>query len=124
MRKNIFVLLLLTACPASAQVSSGTIVVLNISEDQVTVAADSRGLDRDTGIANDSECKIATLGHKLVFTGVGNVRRISPSISDPVKSWNNMEIAKDIFSRYAALQGGTRVRTISTAWGNAVADNW
>lgn len=124
MRKNIFVLLLLMAHPARAQVSSGTIVILNISEDRVTVAADSRGTNRDTGITNDLECKIATLGHKLVFAEVGNARRVSRSISDPVKSWDNMEIAKDTFSSYSALEGDTRVRTISIAWGNAVADDW
>jgi hypothetical protein len=124
MTKIVFVLIMLRQMPHTGQVNSGTIVIFNITEGQVVVAADSRGINEDTGIANDSECKIATFGHKLIFTGVGNARRTSSSIFDPVKSWDNTEIARNIFLSYASLRGNTRIKTISSAWGDIVADNW
>lgn len=53
---------------AQAQINSerGTIVVAAYTQTQITVAADSRKTNAETGAYVDDDCKIITLGNKVV----------------------------------------------------------
>jgi hypothetical protein len=125
MRKAISIFLLFVASRTAAhQVSSGSIVVINIAKDQIIVAADSRGTNEDTGARNNYECKISVLGNRMVFTNVGNARRTALFDADPIKSWDNATIANEIFLQHDDTKGDRRVLTISSAWGSTIAGDW
>jgi hypothetical protein len=89
------------------------------------VAADSRGIDRDTGVPNDNECKLAVFDYQLVFASVGNARRAGNSSLDPVPNWNNWEVAKAAFqrAREIPLEQG-QLPIIATSWSDTIAANW
>jgi hypothetical protein len=122
--KNESHFLLFLASHTTAQVKSGTIVIINVSKDRIIVVADSRGTNEDTGTRNNCECKIFVLGNRMVFTNVGNARRAALFDADPVKSWDNTKLAKEVFLHYEDTTGERRVLTISTAWGYAIASDW
>jgi hypothetical protein len=125
MRKNIFVLLLFMAYPARAQVSSGTIIVFNLSKNQVVVAADSVAVDHDTGIPNYSYCKIAAFGHQFIFASAGNVHNIYQPPFGRIESWDNTELAGDaVRSTSGGENGDASINAIATFWANDVASRW
>lgn len=117
-------LLLFIAYPARAQVSSGTIIVFNFSKNQIVVAADSRAVDQNTGVPDDSYCKIAIIGHQLIFTTAGNVRSINHPVS-LVESWDNTELARDAVRKVPSGENGSvYMDAIATNWTNAIAGHW
>ena len=124
MRKTSLIFLLFITSHAAAQVNSGTIVIINVAKDRIILAADSRGTNEDTGAQNNFDCKVSVLGNRMVFTNVGNARRTSLFDADPVKSWDNTRLAKEVFLHYKDTTGERRVLTISTAWGYAIASDW
>lgn len=124
MRNVVPIVLLFLVIPAAAQVDSGTTVVLNILKDRVIVAADSRGTDQATKAHNNCECKITVFGNKTVFTQSGNNRRTAHFATDPVKSWDNADVAEEVFRRYIRTNGERRVHDIAEEWGDTVAAYW
>lgn len=58
---------------ASPQVETGTILFINFTPDDLTVAADSRRTFGDTGKYDDTDCKISAFGNKFVFAMAGGV---------------------------------------------------
>lgn len=55
------------------QVETGTVVVFVSSQNEITVAADSRSLNSITRIHNDYSCKIRVFGDKFFFAMAGPV---------------------------------------------------
>jgi len=125
MRKLPFILsiLIFSQYAARAQVSFGTVVVFNFSEDQLVVAADSRAVvDNGSRPPDDSQCKIATFNHQTIFvTGGTAVRRSGPP-PDPVGGWRNLDLARNALS--IVPKDHSTVRTIASAWANIVVGHW
>src|SRR6266849_10059738 len=69
----VFVTMLLTIQLARPQVKNGTILFINFTPDDLSVAADSRMTLGETGKYDDTECKISAFGNKFVFTMAGGV---------------------------------------------------
>jgi hypothetical protein len=80
---------------ARSQIKSGTVLFFDFSQDQITLAADSRGVNNIGGHV-DTDCKISALGSKFVFGMAGYVSRDS---GDENKTWNAHRIARDIWRR-------------------------
>jgi hypothetical protein len=104
-------LLALMAYTAEAQITSGTIIVVNQSKDKLVVAADSRTEYHMGNIRpNDSDCKIATFKHQIVFAAIGSPESVGTSDGKPVPVW----------SAYDAAWGATRntsdLHEIVLAW--------
>lgn len=116
MKEKILVLVLLMAYPASSQISTGTIVIINLSKDEIVVAADSRSIDGRSAPDN-SYCKIAVLRHQFVFTSVGGVKYAKGPI-DIIQDWNNTDVARD------ALGNATKGMIIDDAYMDAVVTYW
>jgi hypothetical protein len=64
--------LLFPISAARAQVKTGTVVYIDLSKDEFTVAADSRSIFLD-GSHDDTECKILAFGNQFVFSMAGIV---------------------------------------------------
>lgn len=87
--------ILLALLNAPAQDNVGTIIVLAGSQDKIAVAADSRMtltfLSQGGKSHDDTECKIATLEHKIVFAAAG--RKGHLKVGDPELTWDSYVIA-------------------------------
>jgi hypothetical protein len=117
---------ILTAYPTYAQVTSGTVIVVNSSKDKLVVAADSRAVysngDRPP---DDSQCKLATFDHKVLFATGGNAVRWRNSADDPVGDWRNVNVAGiAVDSVDASLQGEERIHAISQRWAELLVEKW
>jgi hypothetical protein len=105
---------------ATAQINSGTIVVFQVIDGKVIVAADSRGILR--GKPRDTYCKIAAFRHKVVFANSGNAASIpidSQDVGPHWIPWNAIDEARSVVSRVSL----TKQKTAETAV-NAIADAW
>ena len=72
------------------QIGSGTVIFVYFSQNEVTVAADSRTIS-SSGAQNDNECKISTFGRKFAFTMAGIAQRDRGSNSTV---WNAHSVAR------------------------------
>ena len=125
MRKGLCIFVMLLAWPAFAQITAGTIVIFNFTKDQLVVAADSRGVNTDTGVSHDTECKISTFGHRLIFASVGNARHRRVAGTDPVSGWDNAETTRIAFrSVQRSSLEEVPAGSVATAWANAMVANW
>jgi hypothetical protein len=94
MRKLLLCVLIMTLrSPAWAQMQHGTVIYFDFSQDDLTIAADSR-----TGAAGrtvDTECKISAFGDQFIFAVSGLARRTTslPSGSEVTK-WTAQSIAR------------------------------
>jgi len=119
MTKDILAFVLLVAWPAFSQISSGTSIVITLTNDELVVAADSRSVEDGPGSqADNSYCKIAVLHHQFIFTSVGAVRFRKASPASTVESWDNAEAARD------ALKNATNRMIINDAYMDAVLRYW
>jgi hypothetical protein len=71
----------------SAQVSTGTVIYVDLSKDEFTIAADSR-TTFSSGAHDDTECKILAFGNQFVFTMAGVVEN---------QNWNAHVVARRIW---------------------------
>lgn len=125
MKKYLFIFVMLLASAAFAQITSGTIIILNFTKDRLVIAADSRGVNTDTWVPHDNECKIAEVDQRLIFTSVGNARRKRSSGPDPVNGWDNAETTRAAFRSVRQLPTEeAQTRTIAKTWADAIAANW
>jgi hypothetical protein len=125
MRKCLFIVVMLLASAAFAQITSGTIIILNFTKDRLVIAADSRGVNTDTWVPHDNECKIAEVDHRLIFTSVGNARRGRSSGLDRVNGWDNAETTRVAFRSVRLLPTEeAQTRTIAKAWADTIAAHW
>lgn len=118
MLKNALVLIALTSYSALAQISSGTIIVLNLAKDEIVVAADSRSLEDSGGAPDDSYCKIAALRHQFIFVGVGSVRYTKVQPASVVESWDSADVAR------SAVQNAKEGMTIDDTYMDGVISYW
>lgn len=105
----IFFSLWLLAVPAArSQVAySGTVVYVDVSKDEVTIAADSRTL-LPSGQHYDSECKISAFGDKFAFAMAGVA-------AGP--GWNTHDIARQIWeAQPKSTDALDLVRSVSENW--------
>jgi hypothetical protein len=121
MRRNIFVLIVLMSYPALAQISSGTIIVFNLTQDKVVVAADSLAMNDNTGIPDYSHCKIATFGHQLIFTTVGSTAWSGSIRGGLIQDWDNTELAQQAVQKKC---GRVDVTGTATQWAKDVKSHW
>jgi hypothetical protein len=120
-RKGIFMFLLLMTHAAFAQIQHGTIIIFNISKDELVVAADSRQTDVEThGPPNDHYCKIAAFGGQTIFTAVGVT-----GVSYPGIHWTNIDVARSVIKSVRAENGGkASAHDLASAWGRTMQNNW
>lgn len=128
MKKSLFVIAALIPYSAFAQVSHGTSIAFNFSEDQIVVAADSRTLPRTFGGQNlapdDSKCKILAFGQQLVFTGSGH-SGYRPGLSYLPISWDDFLTAADSVKAVPKQEmGDTYINAIAKAWVDTTSDHW
>ena len=108
---------------ALAQADSGTIVVINFAEDEVVVAADSRAIRQDTGVPDDSYCKIAVFRHQFVFASVGASRFLDHATGKTL--WDNNDLANQAVR--ASQSHDRQVSNLYAAaldWAQAVKSHW
>jgi hypothetical protein len=113
--KCYFAFVLLVIHNALAQVSSGTAIIFDFSENETIIAADSLAGNGDTGTPDYSRCKIAAFGHKVIFTTVGNSGWADSKGLTP--TWDNMELARD-----AAHESD--VDSVAAKWAKSVKSYW
>ena len=94
--------------PASSQVEHGTVGVVHFTKEHISVAADSRGIFKGSGLPpDDTICKIAALGGNVVFVSAGVLRY--PGYSALVPSWDNVAEARSAYNRirstYSTVRG-------------------
>ena len=118
-----FVFFVFVSYPAFAQINSGTIIIFNFAKNQLVVAADSRGVDFNTGKPEDLECKIARLNHKFIFASAGSVR-FSSTLPNTVPSWDNTTLAREAVSNAAEKKREIDVEAVANEWADAVRDHW
>jgi len=95
---------------------NGTIIVVNASQNELVIAADSR--ENGTHSYDDRDCKISTFGDKFVFVASGRVGlRNHPSSA----FWDSHAIAKKEFSRLIrkSTANNLTATVLVTAWGMA-----
>lgn len=114
---------------ALAQVPSGSVVVVNFGEDKIVIAADSRMVSSGSWFTkppDDTFCKIATLGDKLVFASVRDVGRNNPTNYDLVGNWNNIKIAREVWAAHPRNDKTAEawLQEVAEDWGEIVAKHW
>jgi hypothetical protein len=124
MRNNVLMFVLLVAYPASTQISSGTVVVFNFTEDKLIVAADSRVVHNDATPPDNAYCKISTLGHQFVFVTFGHTSYANTPF-DLIKGWDNLALARETI-QVVSKKDDTAAYLIdlATYWAKAVRDHW
>jgi hypothetical protein len=115
----LFVLALPTL--ASSQIrssSTGTTVVFRWDEDRITVAADTRSIDQDSGGHSDNDCKISTPSQTFLFVTSGYSRgQISDVETGKVYlDWDSHQAARDAFK--AARTGGSGRKDVADVTAN------
>lgn len=124
MLKTILTLIIFATQPALTQVVSGSIVIINITNDRLVLAADSYG--RVEGKSeSDDKCKIAALDNKIIFASVGGEGYSAPSgrIFDPVGAWNSTDIARSVTDYYLSY-GIFDLTRIADTWADRSLSNW
>jgi hypothetical protein len=116
----------LSAPTAYPQVISGTVIIINSSKDKLVVAADSRGVYSDHDRPpDDSQCKLATFDHDVLFATGGNAAVLGNSTNDPVGDWRNIDVAGIAVSSVdGTLQGGERIHAIGLRWAELLVEKW
>jgi hypothetical protein len=89
-KKFLPILILFLNLPgASAQVKSGTIIVIGYSKQKVVVAADSRE-ELKPGVYHDDACKITALNDKIIFLASGR----TSDVTGGIRGWDSIREAK------------------------------
>ena len=121
MTKIVLVLFAIVSHPSMAQITFGTVIILNFTKDKLIVAADSRG--SRLGKADDLQCKLTQFHHRLLFTSSGAVGYHSPSPA--IAGWHNDTVAR-VVVRAAVKQnhGKINMATISDDWTKTIVQKW
>lgn len=107
------------SCNAFAQQESGTVVVFQLVDNKFIVAADSRGLVK--GIPHDTDCKISTFRHKVIFANSGNGASV-PDSKDIAAGWTPWDTTQE--ARTAVSLTNFRKQKTAEALVNTIADAW
>jgi len=120
-RKHYFALVLFVAHPALAQISSGTIIVVDFAEDQLVIAADSRStLNENAGSPNDTECKTTAFGNQLIFATTGSNRYTRNDPTDWISPWDNVDEARIAYDSTVTTPPEKRLGVVLEKWALAV----
>jgi hypothetical protein len=117
--------LALSVYSASAQIKTGSIVVVGFLKNKLVIAADSRGTYKTSRPKNDDQCKIAALSNHAVFASTGAIGYGSGGIGDPVSSWANVKEAGNASDAVGVrTHGKERIEQIADAWVQIVSIDW
>jgi hypothetical protein len=108
---------------ALAQADSGTIIVINFAKNEVVVAADSRAIRQDTGVPDNSFCKVAVFRHQFIFASVGASRFLDRTTGKTL--WDNNDLAREAVR--ASSIHDRQVSDLYAAavdWAQAVKSHW
>lgn len=113
----------LSAYLAMAQIQHGSVGVVHLTKDEISVAADSRGIRKrpngNPDIKNDAICKVAAFGDDLVFVSTGTTIFLEKR---GVPGWNNIDEARasyrDVVSRYSAVKG--HIQDVATEFAGGI----
>ena len=109
--KYFLTLLVLSGKMAWPQVETGSVLYVDFSQDEVTIAADSRMTVPTTGGHDDTECKISAFGDKFVFAMAGAVKFSGDN------GWDAHVIARRIWqSEIAENDAAKLVISVSDKW--------
>jgi hypothetical protein len=129
MSKRLFALLLVLLAPELARTqvgpTHGTVIVLNLSEDELIIAADSKGNHASATTFSKpdySQCKITTFDNQIVFAPVNYVGYGSTGPLDPVASWDARNILQRIVSETITSNGTVPIQSIASRWAGAMID--
>jgi hypothetical protein len=110
-----------TLAPTFAQIESGTLIVLYISNEKVVVAGDSlvavkslQGVGRE----NQYGCKIVALGKHMIFTGSGITGYQKRTPTDSVSQWS---LIGEALAAYNELPGAS-ADELSAHWAKQIGD--
>lgn len=107
---------ILVSLHAIAQIESGTIIVLNSSQNEIAVAADSRSHNATTYV--DNRCKISALGNELIFAASGKTGY--GQLNGTRLVWDAHAIAHEKFRQLDRKHTKTLPLKLATSWGNEV----
>lgn len=118
------VTVILCSYAAQSQLGSGTIVVYNLTQDKLVIAADSRATYGDRP-PDDMQCKISAFRNHIVFAAGGAAYYIPP-VSSGERPWDAIEEAKTAST--IGVIGSTTVteeiERIADAWAISMQANW
>jgi hypothetical protein len=101
-----------------AQQSAATVVLARITEQNLTVAADSRGTTVD-GRRVDNVCKIAALNSHTVFAA-GGMLQVTVNDNNPfIPAWSALGVASEALRRVRP----TSVGSLAEEWANIISSN-
>jgi hypothetical protein len=101
---------------AMGQVKIGTTLIVGYSKDKVIMAADSRVTHLD-GRVEDDQCKIITLGNKLLFGTVGIEGFRSKTAL--IHSWEAVDEARRAFAQESVRRSGS-IEMMSAYWARSI----
>jgi hypothetical protein len=110
-----------TLAPTFAQIESGTLIVLYISDEKVVVAGDSLVAVKSlqgVGHENQYGCKIVALGKHMIFTGSGITGYHKRTPTDSVPHWS---LIGEALAAYNELPGAS-ADELSAHWAKKIRD--
>ncbi len=116
-------LLAVCCCGALAQVQHGTTVVINRANDEIMIAADSRGLSLE-GTVDDSQCKITPLGRYMIFAAAG-IADYTPSFADSWSSWRSSDEGRAAYKALISREGDPGfAELVAKEWTRRIVLRW
>jgi len=101
---------------ASAQIQSGTTIVLMSTKDEIVVTADSRAFNASIDL--DDSCKITALGNRLLIAATGEAFARN---SDERLAWDAHTIGRNVFDEISKEESGEPLAVrVANAWGNKI----
>ncbi len=119
--------LLVSAYPAISQVQHGSVGVVHFTKDEISVAADSRGIQKGRpghpDIENNSVCKVAAFGDDLVFVTAGSVGYPDQS---GIEGWDNIKEARTAYQKIVAKYSGLKghIEDVAGEWARSVTSHF
>jgi hypothetical protein len=95
MNRFVLAFLLCLGQVATPRIETGTVIYVHISQDDVTIAADSRRILVGTEQHSDESCKISAFGDKFIFTAAG----MTSYQSDKHEGWDAHTIARELWRK-------------------------
>jgi hypothetical protein len=120
MLKYLAVLVALSSYPTLAQIGTGSIIVINRTQDKWALAADSREISPAWplgGPPDDTSCKIAAFRSEMAFASTGAARMEDFALLH----WNNTEVARKAI---AASERDATLKQIAESWAHTLLFNW
>lgn len=125
MKLFLIAFLILSVYSASAQIKTGTIVVVGFLNDKLVIAADSRVTYPTIRPPNNDQCKIGALSNHAVFASSGAIGYDGGGIGDAVGSWANVKEAANASDAVGVrTHGKERIEQIANAWVQNVTIDW